>query len=122
MTETVEKLNVEELTESLTGFEEIAISKVFSVKDFMTLPGTMSVRALLFVVYKRDGDNDTDAYQKAMEMSMKAVQEFFDDDIEAIPDEPVTESGKGSESDDSERPVSLTGASELDSVLTSSTF
>lgn len=116
MTSTTEKPNIEELTESLTGFEEIAISKAFSVKDFTALPGTMSVRALLFVVYKREGDNDGDAYQRAMELSMKAVNDYFDDEIEAIPDEPVTEPGKDSASDVSEPPAWPTGASVPDSA------
>src|SRR4051794_25438317 len=70
-------LTIEAMTESLTGFEEIAITKAFGV-DIAELPGTQPVRALVFAYRRRQGDTDKDAYDAAMSLSMRAAMDHFD--------------------------------------------
>lgn len=62
--------------ESLNGFEEWAIGKHFT-KRIEELSGTEIARALLFISYKRDGMNDHDAFQQAMLLPMKGLQDMF---------------------------------------------
>lgn len=96
MSESVTGIGAEEMTESLTGFEEIAVAKAFG-RDISDLPGTQPMRALVFVWHKRtDGVTDQVAYEKAMNLSLKESMGYFDmADADPMPDEPVSESGKG---------------------------
>ncbi|KAA1424310.1 hypothetical protein [Nocardioides antri] len=88
---------VDEVIETLTGFEEIAIEKQFG-NNWQDLAGdaqTMFLRALVFVLLRRDGKNDLEAKQEVMEMTLRECKDrFLDDEEEPNPDEPVTESGK----------------------------
>ncbi|HET6915737.1 MAG TPA: hypothetical protein VFH56_06560 [Acidimicrobiales bacterium] len=86
------KLNGSDLFESLTGFEEIAIAQRFgrTVLDLASSDQTMFGRALVFAGTRREGATDDDAWQTAMEMPLKQVQELV---AEADEDESL-ESGK----------------------------
>lgn len=82
-----EKLSPDALAESLTGFEEIAIRQFFRTKlEDLAEDSTMMMRALLFVVYKRDGMKDADAFQTAMHESLSSVVEKFERSNEDDPD------------------------------------
>lgn len=94
-------LTAEGFAETLTGFEEIAITKQFG-KEVSDLPGTMAGRAMVFTSLTRDGLSADDAYKGAMEMPLKTVTEFFAEDEEITPDSPTTDPGKDSEPSDSE--------------------
>lgn len=89
----------QEMTDSLTGFDELAIKGAFKVtlKDVNTDP-VLLLRALVFVdKRRREGLNDKQAYQAAMEMRLGDVQVYFapEPEPEFDPDEPETEAGKG---------------------------
>lgn len=92
-----DKITIGDMLESLTGFEEIAISKHFDA-DIATLlasQATMAGRSLVFINLKRSGMTDSAAKQSAMEMTLKVVDDYFaEDDEEPMPEEPVTEAGK----------------------------
>jgi len=67
-----------ELVNSLTGFEEIAIEQLFR-KSFMEMgESSTSLRALAFIVEKRDGMGDTDAFRKVMELPFSEVVGYLD--------------------------------------------
>lgn len=87
-----------EFFESLTGFDEIAIAKAFG-RNVVTLSSEDQMgfaRSLVFVAQRRGGMNDRDAYQAAMGMTLKEVNAYFaEEEDEAVPDDPSTESGKG---------------------------
>jgi hypothetical protein len=72
----VEKLTAEEAAESLTGFDEIAIEQMFR-KDISDLSGTMSMRAIMFVLYRRNGQSDSDAFRAVMAAPLKEIQAGF---------------------------------------------
>jgi|WetSurMetagenome_2_1015567.scaffolds.fasta_scaffold72741_3 hypothetical protein len=77
-----EKLDAEELSRSLTGFDEIAIQKWFKA-PFTDLSSTLVSRALIFIHRKRQGASDADAYRTVMEMGLGEVAEHFDDGTSA---------------------------------------
>lgn len=91
------ELTAEDMFKSLTGFEEIAVSRAFG-EDLSKLrerPFTF-MRALVFADQRRHGLNDHDAREHALGMTLGQVEEYFpDDEPEIVPDEPVTEMGKG---------------------------
>lgn len=64
---TADRIDLEELSQSLTGFEEIAVERLFD-HPFSDLAqsGTKYMRAMRFVELKRTGMNDQDAAQAAM--------------------------------------------------------
>lgn len=76
MTET-EKLNSQEMTRSLTGFDEIAIKKAFGAR-FEDLEGMFFARSLLFVQMRREGAGDAAAFKAVMEMTFGDVEDRFD--------------------------------------------
>lgn len=71
------KMNAEQMTRSVTGFDEIAIRSKFS-GSLETLEGTMTPRALLFVQLRRDGLNDRDAYRTCMEIPYGELEDMFE--------------------------------------------
>lgn len=90
------QISADEFMETLTGFDELAIEKHFD-RDVMSLfqgAPTKALRALVFIVKRREGLTDTEAKQAVMEMSLKDVNGHFVDADEVIPEEPVTEQGK----------------------------
>lgn len=97
-------LTAEELSESLTGFDEIAIEQHMGIDVYADAERKpmKALRALVFVHRRREGDDDATAKQAALEMPLKAVQDYFAEDEEITPDAPETESGKDVSPDDSE--------------------
>lgn len=95
MSTTEKKLTWNEHVELLTGFDELAIEKAFGT-DFDNLRESMMLRALVFIVEKRAGANDKDAYKAVMERSLKAITEHFSNEPDEVnDDDPITESGNG---------------------------
>lgn len=91
-------LTAEEMSLSLTGFDEIAIEQQFSLDIYADAERKpmKALRALVFVHRRREGDDDAAAKQAAMEMPLGAVQDYFIEDEEITPKEPETEQGKDS--------------------------
>lgn len=91
------KITVDEMTDSLTGFEEVAIAKHFEA-DWMQLMETrptMLLRALVFTQLARGEVKAAEAKAEAMGMPLSEVNDFFaTDEDEPMPEDPVTESGK----------------------------
>lgn len=74
------QITAEEMLESLTGFDEIAIKQQFGaeVADLANNQPTMFLRSLVAVHVKRqDGLPDAAAKQRAMELTLKQAQEYF---------------------------------------------
>jgi hypothetical protein len=91
------RITAEEMFESLTGFDEIAIHTAFGAEIFalMDTKPTTATRALVFVAKRREGMSDYEAKNAVLGMSLKEVTAYFEDDEEVTPDEPVTASGEG---------------------------
>jgi hypothetical protein len=83
----------DEVFESLTGFDEIAISTVFG-HAISTLEDdrSMMARALVFVLNRRDGLTDVDAKAAAMEIRIGDLLTYFaEESLESGKDEPAAE-------------------------------
>jgi hypothetical protein len=91
------KVPADELFESITGFDEIAISKAFGLEIHQVQEKPfMFMRALVFVNERRRGANDLTAHSTAMNMTMAALTDYFAEPEEELdPNDPDTESGKG---------------------------
>jgi hypothetical protein len=94
----LEKVGLEETTESFNGYDEIAITQSFGTR-LEDMGALMSMRAAVFIVLRRSGLRDIDAYKRVMETSMKGVQDHFtdfddDDPGDVMADEPVSPVGK----------------------------
>ena len=102
-----DQLTANAVFESLTGFDEIAIAQRFgrTVTDLASNDSSMFTRALLFVLKRRDGANDDDAWNHALNLPMKEVTAF----VEAGADD---ESGKAQDPEPEPAP-------QLESSLTS---
>lgn len=83
---------IQEMAESLTGYDELAIKKEFRltvsalVNDGDTIA---SMRAYVFVHQRRQGLKDSEAYAAAMEMRQADILAYFsagDDDEEPADD------------------------------------
>lgn len=94
------RIDMEEMTRSLTGFDEIAIERAWG-KAFNDLGGTTLARALLFVAERRDGMKDADAYRAVMDLRLDALESRF----EVADDEVVTE-GKAPAIETAPTPIS----------------
>lgn len=92
------RMTTEEMSLSLTGFDEIAIEKHFDLDIYYDAEtkGVKTLRALVFVALTREGLDASEAKAQAMGMPLGVLQNFFSDDEEFDPEEPVTESGKDS--------------------------
>lgn len=98
MTSEEGKITAEEMMESLTGFDEIAISKSWGheVLELAEHAPTTFTRSLVFVLMRRAGMSDPEAKQAVMEMTLKDVQgHFAEPEEEVMADEPSTAQGKG---------------------------
>lgn len=85
------------LTETLNGFDEVAISKAFGqdISDLRTKP-LLFLRALIFIEQKRSGAKDAVAYKAAMEVRTVDLDHYFPDDPEdgnPDPEDPVSAEG-----------------------------
>jgi hypothetical protein len=67
-------MNAEEIAESLSGFDEIAIEKYFR-EPLSNLSATMQARALCFIMSKRELNDDKAAFSSAMNASLKDIME-----------------------------------------------
>lgn len=85
-------VGLEEVAESVTGFDEIAIDKQFGTSLYEMK--ALAPRALLFVHLRRHDLPDATAYRTVMEMTLKSVMSHFETDDEVMPEEPVTDAGK----------------------------
>lgn len=76
----------QEVSESLTGFDEIAIKQKFgdTLKRLGDDDQTQFLRALVFVLRRRDDKSDAEAYHLAQSLTLGEVaDEFSQDDAEA---------------------------------------
>lgn len=69
----------EQVFDSVTGFDEIAIAQKFglTVMELAEKDGSMFVRSMIFIAKRRDGATDDEAWQAAMGMSTKDYTTFF---------------------------------------------
>lgn len=85
----------DEVLDSLTGHDEASIAQHFgkNVGAMIGVDGVTLGRALVFVVKRREGMNDDDARNAAMDMTFKVVTgEFFAEETdEQGKDEPASE-------------------------------
>lgn len=90
-------VSANDLFESLTGFDEIAIEKAFGepLHTLRQRPFTF-VRALVFIDQKRTGLKDPEAKQAALALPMRDLNDYFPapEPAELDPDEPDTDAGK----------------------------
>lgn len=89
--------SADEVFESLTGFEEIAIASRFgaSITKLANDNETIFMRALLFTELVRGGVTAVDAHKHAMLLTIGKVKAFFADEDDVVPGDPDSESGKG---------------------------
>lgn len=91
-------LTFTEMTESLTGFDEIAVEKHMGIDPYSDgeRKPIKAVRALVFVHLTRQGKNAPQAVEEAQSMPMKDVMSYFaEEPDEVFEDEPVTAMGEG---------------------------
>lgn len=92
-------LTLEEIAESLNGYDELGIEQHFGSHINTLLEGnpTIGIRALIFIDVKRTENlNVQQAKQRAMDLSIKEVTEWFaDDEGDFDPENPDSVSGKG---------------------------
>lgn len=106
---------VEELADSLTGFDEIAIKKAFGVPFSALAPNEQGLggdvfqflRSLIFVHRRREGENDVTAYNTAQSLKTGEVNAYFAEES--------AESGKDSSAPETTPTTSQPGASTSDS-------
>lgn len=98
------QMTAEEILDSLTGFDEMAIKQHFGATvGELTKDETMLGRALVFVAKRREGLADDDARNAALGMALKAVTSFFAEESEG--------SGKDEPSSEAQREISLSSVS-----------
>lgn len=80
------KLDPEQVAGSCTGFDELAIERAFGRELTDLGESTRALRALLFVVRRRDGLSDPDAYRDVMSLSLNDLMDHFEqpDDGDAL--------------------------------------
>lgn len=87
-TEARELLDADALSKSINGFDQIAIRQMFRERlDQLAADSTMFMRALLFVLAKRDGANDGDAYRSVMLLPLDEVVDRFKDGATGEPED-----------------------------------
>lgn len=95
---TPEKMSATEMVQSLTGFEEVAIERHMGMDPYADAErkpmGVM--RALVFVLRKREGMKDSEAREAAMSLPMGELQDLFAEETpELDPENPETPPGEG---------------------------
>jgi hypothetical protein len=92
------KVTVNEVIESMTGREENLVAETFGINPYAEdengnslLPGSMFLRALVFICERRNGKTDAEAYDAAMDLPQKSLLTYFAPDGDE-------ESGKESDS------------------------
>jgi hypothetical protein len=73
------QITVNDMAESLTGYDEIAIQKHFGIDIYADgeQKGVVALRALVFIQKTREGLDVKAAKDAAMSMPLKACNEFF---------------------------------------------
>jgi len=85
-------VNIEEMAGSLTGFDEIAIEQSFK-RPLTELSETMQARALAFVLARRKGSTDTEAYGYCMRSTLTVIMSLLDTpESEGNDPQPMSES------------------------------
>jgi len=87
------KPTLKEVSQSLTGFDEIAIKQKFSTSlaQLSQDDATQFARALAFVLERRDGKNDAEAYHIVQTDTLAKINaRFREEDAEADFSEPPT--------------------------------
>lgn len=121
------KPTAEDAFNSLTGFDEIAIEKRFGLSDYTTIESQSGkwMRAMVFVLKRREGLNDLDAYNAAMSMSLGELNDQFATDDETDrdfdPENPTSDLGKDASPSTEQPTSSQLGASSPGSHPTSIT-
>jgi hypothetical protein len=98
--EAVTGLSYNDLSGSLTGYDEERITERFGIAYDRMLGHsfTRSGRALLYVHFIRGGDSEKDAWKRVMKMTIREINTAFErEDEDADEDDaenPVTEQGK----------------------------
>lgn len=81
------KINAEQVFNTLNGYEEIGIQKAFGT-DIGTLATSgqniQVMRALVFVVARRDGLTHADAEKRAMEIPFAELLEMFETEEDPV--------------------------------------
>lgn len=88
-----------EMFESLTGFDEIAIAQHFGEEwqDLAQKKPIQFLRALAFVHITRDGKSPQDAKKEALGLSVKQAQAYFEDEPNELPGSEPSDAGKDAE-------------------------
>lgn len=76
----------EQVFDSVTGFDEIAIAQHFgrTIMELAENDATMFARALVFVVVRREGEPDDAARTAALSISFKELNGYFaEESVEA---------------------------------------
>lgn len=96
MSEQTTKPHLADTLDSVTGYDEIAITQAFG-RYFGVLVDdpTMLARALIFVLKRREGMKDAEAKKFVMELRVGQVNDWFDNDEDADPEDPDTPAGEG---------------------------
>lgn len=83
-TEAPELLDADAVAKSINGFDQIAIRQAFRERlDQLAADSTMFMRALLFVLERRGGSSDSDAFRAVMNLPLDDVVERFADATDA---------------------------------------
>ncbi|WP_300399882.1 hypothetical protein [Nocardioides sp.] len=79
----VDKPTPNDLFESMTGFDEIAVARSFGaeITTMREQPFTF-MRALLFVQARRDGMSDAKAREHALGLTVREVNDSFSEDVD----------------------------------------
>lgn len=91
-------ISASEMLESLTGYDEVAISQHFGAEalELAEKKPTMLARAMAFVHMTREGSDTKAAKKAAMELSIREANDYFaESQDEPFPEEPVTAEGEG---------------------------
>lgn len=105
-------LTLGNLVDSMTGHEEWAVSRQFGVIiSELTLDPSMVRRASIFVVKKREGLNEDEARNFALDLTILDTMTFFAEESE--------ESGKDETESEPQPDPPLSGAPEPGALLTS---
>lgn len=77
-TETAERMPLDELAESLNGWEELAVQKQFGFSiDKFEEHGTIGIRALAYIEFKREGQKDAAAHKAAMDLTLRELVDRY---------------------------------------------
>ena len=62
---------------SINGFDEIAVRQFFDGKDPAGLDGGAFARSIAFILLRRDGEDDRNAYNRVMALTTGALDDMF---------------------------------------------